>query len=499
MDRVGPRRGCLKGLSGAVAILLACLGVALIPGCGREDDADIDAVDNFRTTPALFPPAISLTRATADEAAPGYLFIAPKQGAGRNGPMIVDDQGDLVWFRQLAPHAIAMDFRVQRYRGEPVLTWWEGRGIDAGYGKGEFVIADERYREIARFGVGGRYAARQGDLHEFLVTARGTALVMIYDEARADLSPLGGSEDARVLDGVVQEIDIRTGRVVFEWRGRDHLDPDESYFQLPDDPRQPYDYLHLNSIDVDRDGNLLLSARHTSAVYKIDRRTGEVIWRLGGRESDFEIAEEAVFASQHDARRGPGGRITLFDNGGPVGPVRQESRAIALELDRHDMTAALAREYAHPDGPSSESQGNAQFLPKGRVLIGWGSAPIVSELSRDGELLFDARFSDADNETYRAYRLPWSGHPVTRPAVSTEAGLDGSLTVYVSWNGATEVDRWQVLTGSGPDALEPVATQAREGFETPITVSTDEPRVAVTALDASGRRLATSRPVTTGR
>jgi hypothetical protein len=499
MDRPGSRPWYLKGPFGVIVILVVGLTVVLIPGCGGDDDADIDAVDNFRTTPALFPPAVSLTRATADEAAPGYLFMAPKQGAGRNGPMIVDDEGDLVWFRQLAPHQIAMDFRVQRYRGEPVLAWWEGRGIDEGYGKGEFVIADDRYREIARFGVGGRYAPRQGDLHEFLITPRDTALVMIYDEARANLSRVGGSEDGRVLDGVVQEIDIRTGRVVFEWRGRDDLHPDESYFPLPDDPRKPYDYLHLNSIDVDRDGNLLLSARHTSAVYKVDRRTEEVIWRLGGRESDFEMAKEAVFASQHDARRGPGGTITLFDNGGPVGPAREESRAIALELDGHEMTAELAREYAHPDAPSSESQGNAQFLPGGRVLVGWGSEPMVSELSRDGELLFDARFSDVDNETYRAYRLPWTGRPVTRPAVSTAAGPDGSLTVYVSWNGATEVDRWQVLTGSGPDALEPVVTQPREGFETPITVSTDEPQIAVRALDASGRPLATSRPVSTGR
>jgi hypothetical protein len=479
-------------------VLVVCLPVGIVTGFG-EDAADVDAVDNFKTTPAMAPPAVTMATPTSEQAGSGYVFLAPKQGAGRNGPMIMDSQGDLIWFRQLAPHAIAMDFRVQRYRGEPVLTWWEGRGIEGGYGRGKFVILDDRYRQVARIGVGGRYGPRQGDLHEFLITPRGTALVMIYDEAPEDLSAVGGPEDGKVLDGVVQEIDIRTGRVLFEWRGRDHLDVEESYFQVPDAPEMPFDYLHLNSIDVDRDGNLLLSARHTGAVYKIDRRTGEVIWRLGGKESDFEMGEGTVFASQHDARRQPDGTITLFDNATPVGPAHAESRAISLDLDMGAMTATLADEWEHPEEPLAESQGNAQLQPGGRVLVGWGSQPIVSEFSEDGEVLMDTRFSAETNETYRAYRHPWTGQPTDRPVVATEDGENGSLTVYVSWNGATEVDGWQVLEGSRTEGFDPLESASREGFETVISVDTEQPQVIVRAKDAAGRTLATSRSHATGR
>lgn len=498
MSEPTPRPRYRRGLLGATVVLAVCLGVGLISGFG-EDTADVDAVDNFRSTPALSPPAVTLAQPTSEEAATGYLFLAPKQGPGRNGPMIMDGEGDLVWFHQLAPHEIAMDLRLQRYRGEPVLTWWEGRGVEGGYGRGKFVVFDDRYRQVARFGVGGRYGSKQGDLHEFLITPRGTALVMIYDEAPQDLSAVGGPEDGRVLDGVVQEIDIRTGRVLFEWRGRDHVDLGESYFEVPDVPEKPYDYLHLNSIDVDRDGNLLLSARHTSAVYKIDRRTGEVIWRLGGKESDFEMEGGSVFASQHDARRRPDGTITLFDNAAPVGPTHEESRAISLGLDMRTMTATLVDEYEHFEEPLAESQGNAQFLPMGHVLVGWGSEPIVSELSEDGEVLFDARFSADNNETYRAYRFPWTARPTTRPVVATEAQANDSLTVYVSWNGATEVDRWQVLAGSRPEGFEPVESASRDGFETAIGVTTDQPQIVVRAHDAADRTLATSRPHATGR
>jgi Arylsulfotransferase (ASST) len=498
MDEPGPRPRYLRGFLGGLAVLIVCLPVGIVTGFG-DDTADVDAVDNFRTTPAMSPPALTLAQPTSEEAAAGYVFMAPKQGAGRNGPMIMDSESDLVWFHQLPSHEIAMDFRVQRYRGEPVLTWWEGRGEEGGYGHGEFVIFDDRYREVARFGVGGRYRENQGDLHELLITPQDTALVMIYDEAPQDLSSVGGSKEGRVLDGVVQEIDIRTGRVLFEWRGREHLGVEESYFPLPDDPERPYDYLHLNSIDVDRDGDLLLSARHTGTVYKVDRRTGEVIWRLGGRESDFEMEEGSAFSSQHAARSQADGTIALFDNGAPVRPTREESRAISLRLDERSMTATLAGEWTHPEEPLAETQGNAQPLPAGGVLVGWGSEPIVSELSEEGEVLLDARFSADTNETYRAYRLPWTGRPTAPPDVVTESEGDEDLTVFVSWNGATEVERWEVLAGSRSEGFQRVESAPRDGFETDITVATDEPQVVLRARDASGRALVTSRPQATGR
>ena len=405
--------------------------------------------------------------------------------------MILDDEGRPVWFRPVASEAEdAMDFRAQHYKGEPVLTWWQG--THGGFGRGEFLILDGSYREVGRVRAGNGY---DGDHHEFLITDRDTALIGIYGEARRDLSALGGRADGAVLEGIVQEIDIGTGEVLFEWHSLEHVGFDESVYELSPDNEEAFDYFHLNSIDVDDDGNLLVSARRTSAVYKIDRQTGEVIWRLGGKRSDFEMEDEAVFAYQHDARRRSDGAITLFDNRGER--MNEPSRAVALELDEEAMTATLLREYAHPTETFAIFQGNVQTLPNGNAFVGWGSAPYLSEHDREGKLLFDARFPP-EVESYRAYRSPWKGQPEDDPAVAVETGQDGRMTLYASWNGATEVASWEALAGPNPKELEPVGSVVRKGFETAISFDTDEPYVAARALDGSGRALGTSEAAKRG-
>jgi hypothetical protein len=252
----------------------------------------------------------------------------------------------------------------------------------------------------------------------------------------------------------------------------------------------PFDYFHINSVDVDDDDNLLISSRKTSAVFKIDRQTGEVIWRLGGKKSDFEMGENAQFVYQHDARRQPDGAVTLFDNRDEINA--EPSRGIVLELDETATTATLVREYLHPEGVFGIFQGNMQVLDNGNVFIGWGSAPYISEFSRDGRLLFDAQFP-AEVESYRAYHSPWIGRPDESPAIAVESGDEA--TVYVSWNGATEVANWQVLAGSGPDKLEPAGFVPRTGFETAILVNTTEPYVAVQGRSSSNRVLGASEAI----
>jgi hypothetical protein len=155
------------------------------------------------------------------------------------------------------------------------------------------------------------------------------------------------------------------------------------------------------------------------------------------------------------------------------------------------MSATLVREYTHPNGLLSTSQGNVQVLPNGNAFVGWGSEPFFSEYSNDGDLLFDASFR-GNAQSYRAFRLPWTGHPADDPAVTVEKGSDDEVTLYASWNGATDVATWQVLAGSDPDHLEPVGSSPRHGFETTITVNTAEPYVAARAESASGRVLGTS-------
>ncbi len=445
-------------------------------------------VQAFRSRPDLSPPTVEVNTPARDTA-PGYIFLAPKEADGQYGPMIIAEQGRMVWFKPVDNEGdYAMDFRVQRYRGEPVLTFWEGL-VDGGYGKGEYIVLDDSYKEVARFGAGNGYA---GDHHEFLITDRDTALILIYGEVESDLSSLGGPIDGRVIEGIVQEIDMETGEVLFEWHSLDHVGLEESYANLSIDYSGSFDYFHINSIDVDDDDNLLVSARKTSAVYKIDRETGEVIWRLDGKKSDFEMGPGSRTAYQHDALRQPDGTVTIFDNGDPG--VYEQSYGRVLSLDTDNLTANLVREYYHPDKILGETQGNMQVLDNGNVFIGWGSEPSFSEFGGDGQLLYSASLPP-NAESYRAYRSPWTGRPDEKPAIAAESGEGDEATVYASWNGATEVAEWQVLAGPNSDRLKSVGSVAREGFETAIVVNTTEPYVAVQGRDSSNEVLGVSETI----
>jgi hypothetical protein len=472
----------------------ACLAFLYLPGCkvDRQSDdsapASPDEVRTFRSRPDLSPPAIRITTQARDTT-PGYIFIAAKKGLGQDGPMIVDDLGQLVWFSK---DRYATDFKMQRYRGEPVLTWWQGE-IVAGHGVGEYVIFDSSYREIARMKAG---EGQRGDLHEFSITPQDTALLTRYVETQADLSPIGGPKDGKVWEGIAQELDLETKEVLFEWRSLDYVGVEESYREPPRDPGTPLDYYHINSIQIDFDGNWLISAKGTSAVYKVDRESGEILWRLGGKESDFEMGPGTRTVSQHDARRQSDGTITIFDNGAPP-QVHEQSRGIVVDLDMDGMSAALVREYTHPQKLIATSQGNVQVMPNGNVFVGWGSSPFFSEYTKDGELLFDAEFLGSA-QSYRAFRLPWTGRPTDDPAVAVERESDDKVTLYVSWNGATDVATWRVLAGPEPGQLEPVGSAPKRGFETAVTVNTAEPYIAVQARSATGRVLGTTKAVRPG-
>jgi hypothetical protein len=447
-----------------------------------------EGVWSFRSRPDLSPAALKMTTTQAhDDTAPGYIFAALKEGTGEHGPMIIDDQGELVWYGK---YRSARDFKMQYYRGRPVLTWWEGK-VMAGHGIGAYVIFDDSYREIARVRAGNGY---RGDLHEFIITPEDTALLVAYAPARTNLSPIGGPKDGMAWEGILQEVDIQSGEVIFEWHSLDHVGIEESYIELPEDSDFLYDYFHINSIDVEPDGNLLLCARNTWTVYKVDRNSGEVVWRLGGKKSDFEMGPGTQSAFQHDARRQRDGTITIFDNGAHP-KVHDRSRGIMVELDEQKMSVKLVREYTSPKKRLSTSQGNMQLLPNSNVLIGWGSGPFVSEFSYDGELLLNVRLPP-EGESYRAFRFPWSGYPDDDPTVAVEQGPDDKVILYASWNGATEVATWEVLAGPRQGRLEWVGAVPRDGFETSMLVQTFDPYIAVRAKDHFGQVLGISAPVT---
>jgi len=430
----------------------------------------------------LRPPRLTVLRSAG--ASDDYLFLAPSSGAGQRGTLILDGRGDVVWFRPTTP-LTAMNFRPALFKGKAVLSWWEGRA-ERGLGRGYHVVMDSTYRVIARLPA----SRRRFDLHEFMLTQGGTALVTSHVVRPASLLSVGGPRRGEVIGSVVQEIAIPSGRVLFEWRSLDHVAIDESYAAYTG---HAYDYFHVNSVDVDADGNLLVSARNTWAVYKVHRKTGKVLWRLGGKRSDFRMGPGSAFAWQHDARHHDEGRlISIFDNAAAP-PVARKSRALVIALDRRAKYARLVRQYAHPRGLLTPFMGNAQVLRNGNVVVGWGGLPYVTEFGRDGGVRFDARLPRG-GQNYRAFRFPWLGRPQEPPRLVSRR-VSGRRRLYVSWNGATEVVAWRVETGAGADELEAVLTTPKTGFETSLPVPPSGRFAGAVALDARGRVLGRSEGV----
>jgi hypothetical protein len=472
------RRGFLAG-----AVALAA-GTKFVPSANAAPLVPV-APHRFVSRPDLRPPVVAVN-AASETASAGHIFIAPFQITGKAGPkygaLIVDGAGQPVWFKP-EPTKTAMNLRVQKYKGKPVLTWYEG-DVLGGYG-GDFIVADQSYRELARVSAAH---GEHGDLHEFLLTSRGTALITIYSNIPFDLTSVGGSANGQLTEGVIQEIDVASGKVLTEWRSSAHVGLDESY--LPSVKGDVADYFHLNSVGVDTDGHLLVSSRHTWTVYKLHRQTGAILWRLGGKRSDFTIVPGAEFSFQHDVRRHADGTLTIFDNNAAAPTSTTPARPIRIALDMSTMSARLVGQY-QPEAPRvAWAMGNLQQLPDGGAFVGWGTAGAFTEFGPDGTVRLDATLADG-SVTYRAFRAPWVGRPAEAPRVAvTRTG--GVAVAHVSWNGATEVAKWRADMGSRKTALHPVATARRDGFETAVSLGTRRGYLALTALDASGKALGTS-------
>jgi hypothetical protein len=477
------RRAFLVSSAGALA-LLTRTGRAV---ASARDDGAAATTSRFQSRPDLTPPLLSVEH-QAPGSANGYILVAPFTGQDNGTALIADDTGEPVWIYQTPK--LVMNFRVQTLGGKPVLTWWEGKVAD-GYFAGECVIADESYRVLKRFSAGN---GLQAEVHEFLITSRNTALISINGFVPADLSAYGGPADGTVVEGVVQEIDIATERVLFEWHSLDHVGLDETSFPAS----RAWDYFHLNSIEVDQDDNLIVSARYPSAIYKLHRQSGEVIWRLGGTKSDFVLGPGATFWFQHDARARPGGLLSLFDDGAEALDHAPEavSRAIVLSLDVPAMTASLVQAFPNPNGALTVAMGSAQRLHTGGYFVGWGTVPQVSEFGPDRSLVFDAIFPGGES-SYRAFRAQWAGRAAGRPAVAAVPNANGSVDVYASWNGATRISHWRVEGGETPTDLAALKVVPRAGFETRIRLTRRPSQVVAVALDSTGRVLGTSPVVAT--
>ena len=452
-------------------------------------------LQRFVSRPDLQPPAVTVD-ADQDPHEAGDIFLAPYAGPGQYGPMILDGEGHLIWFKPVPKGARAADLRVQQDEGKPVLTWWQDPLLADGQSDAGIVIADSSYRDIQIVRAGNGY---QPDLHAFEITPRGTALFTVYDAIRCNLSAYGGPAEGAVADTLFQEIDLRTGLVRYEWHALDHVALTDSYEPIGGGGTDvdPWDYFHINAVS-EHGPDILVDSRNTWAAYDVSAATGQTVWRLGGKQSSFRMEPGASPAWQHDAREEQGGTISFFDNGGTP-KVHSQSRVIVLSLNKQAMTATLVSSFVHPTPLLAASQGDFQPQPGGDWFVGWGQEPFFSEYSASGKLLFDAHLPPL-YQSFTALRFPWAGRPVDPPALAvrderSRVGQHGGAVAYVSWNGATAVTSWRLLAGPSPHALTPLASAPREGFETAIALAGAPRYVVAQALDANGLVLGSSEPV----
>ncbi|KAG0650207.1 hypothetical protein D0Z07_3315 [Hyphodiscus hymeniophilus] len=429
-----------------------------------------------------------------------YTFWTPRGNrVDEAGAMILDSKGDFVWWR--GGYGQVYNMQVQEYRGELYLTFWAGDDTVGGHGAGYYYMLDSSYKQVHKLGAAN---GLDGDLHEFQITPEGTALISVYEVIDGDLTPFGHEKDGKIWDCLIQEIDLATGKLLFQWRASEHYELTETQREVPNP--DPFDFFHLNSIDKDLKGNYLISSRFTFTVTYINGVTGDIIWILGGKRNNFTDlsgGKATGFMYQHDARWSDDyTTITIFDNGAEDWHyVEPYTRGIRIKIDQEAMTAELVTEYANPHHIYGMSQGSLQTLPNGNVLMGYGNTGAMTEYAGDGTVLCDVHFGpetwfgSGDIQSYRTYKFNWVGRPDTKPDIAfvrSDDPASNETSVFVSWNGDTEVRRW-VLEGTDDveagkwSALNEVA---RKGFESQILMKNiTAPYVRARGLDKDGKVL----------
>ncbi len=468
-------------LPGAVALTLGVFALHVSGAAAQR------LTQAFRSAPALRAPIVTFQGHDPDPAAGDV--VADAQNSLQAGPLILSPNGHLIWFDPLPNNGVARNVEVQRYQGHSVLTFWQGYGH--AFGVGQDVILDHSYQPIGVVRGAGGFTA---DTHAFQITPQGTALIATYAAVPADLSAIGGSRQGTLVDSAVQEIDIASGQLLWQWDARAHLPLRDSYIGKPG--KGAYDAYHLNSVQQLPNGDVLISVRNTWALYEIDKQTGNVLWTLGGKHSSFRIGHGAHFEWQHDAAMLPDGTITVFDDGAALtehGLIKDEpqSRGLRIRVNLKSRRATLVHAYTNAPPLLSQSQGSVQGLPDGNTFVGWGSQPYFSEFARNGSELFSIRFP-VPLQSYRAFRFPWWGQPTTPPSIAVTRTHSRSR-VFASWNGATAVAAWRVL--AGPTASAPgasVGTFPKTNFETAMWVRVAQPYFSVQALGTDGQVLGTS-------
>jgi EmrB/QacA subfamily drug resistance transporter len=450
----------------------------------------------FVSTPELHPPVVkSDTRTATGQLAPGYILMAnfydlnyPPM-VGQSGPLILDNHLQPVWFRPVPTNVVASNLNLQTFAGKPALAWWQGFVTNTGATQsGEYVVVNQHYQTVATLHATDGWVLTT---HEIVIQGD-NAWVTVNKNLPMNLSRYGGAYNGALIDSAVQEYSLKTGRLLYSWDALKHIPLSESRASLPTNGF-PWDAYHVNSIDIVGDGTFVVSMRNDWAAYKVNIRTGAIVWTLGGRRSTFTFGSGASFQWQHDVVTYPGTPLlTLFDDhccqitgGGTYVDATAPSRGLVLKLNLNSHTATVADQYSHGSGFDAEYMGSLEPLPGGNEFVGWGSANYFSEYTASGQMLLDAKLPYPDI-TYRALLEPWTGMPLDPPRGAARR-QSGKTTVYASWNGATNVSSWRVLAGQST-----VAAAARAGFETAIPVQSSATAFTVQALDSHRRVLGTS-------
>ena len=460
----------------AATALLAPLAVveaanaAEDPGPPAKKDEGVRAAprpdakhEKFLSRPGIAADAPTLGVIRTGKEDPRPLLTTPGPNAA-GGIGIYDNTGKLLYWKD----GSYANVEKQTFKGKPALSVFEGTNAE----DGKYLLLDTSYKQIAEFAMKGYNT----DVHDFRISPDGKRVLMIsYNPVKKDLSEYGGPKDATVTDAVIQEQDIETGKVTFEWSALDHIPLKETQERM--DVKE-LDYVHVNSLAYEKDGSLLVSARHTSTVYKIDMSDGKIKWRLGGKSSDFALPSlNDSFSFQHDARRLKDGQISVFDNGNLASP--QHSRGAVYKLDEAKKTATLTRDLQPNPAQYGSYIGSNQEMANGDQLVSYGNTGQMAEFAGD-EPVWAGAFATG-YMTYRAQRAEWKATPAKGP----DAVLKGDR-VAMSWNGATEVREWRVRADG-----KTVGTVDRDGFETRTRVPDGTKKVTVTALDAKGKSLRT--------
>jgi hypothetical protein len=414
-----------------------------------EDEVSAAALDgpmimpNGVSVPSNFP-LISIT--INDNPDSGYIFLDNRTSGSNSYNVIFDNAGSPIWYLQTDDER--RDMKVQH---NGVLT------MLARIGGNRFVGLDTHYSEIASYRAVNGYST---DEHELQVLEDGRYLLIGLRNEYVDMTLYlpGANTNASVGQTIIQEF-TPEGDLIFQWRAWDNFDVRDVHLDNP--YGSSFRFPHMNAIDIDEDGHILLSSRHISEITKINRDTGEIIWRLSGisKNNYFAYVNDPLYGprNQHAIRCTGNGRYLLFDNGDLHSPP--VSRGVEYELDLNAMTATVVWQF--PETPTtslySHYMGNAQRLPNGNTLINWaiGSLPKLTEVRPDGTKAFEMNWVDR-YEAYRVWRCPWQGMAL-KPNLVVESPPD-NLTLIFNKFGDPNVEYYRIYGGTAPQPTTVLAT-----------------------------------------